>query len=54
LFGKAFEIEGVGRLMRNDQALHGLVGGEGVENVISGWEGQVGKFKSVRMKYLMY
>ena len=54
LFGKAFEIEGVGRLMRNEKALRELSDGMDVERIEADWMVDVRKFERLREKYLLY
>ncbi len=54
LFGKSFEIEGVGRLMKSDDTLKAVSDGVRVDQVVAGWVKQLEVFKAARVKYLMY
>jgi len=54
LFGKAFEIQGVGRLMRNEKALKELESGEDVDKVVRDWKDGLKQFQAQRAKYLLY
>lgn len=54
LFGKSFDAENVGRLMRNGETLRKLTAGDAPEQVIESWEKPVESFLRVREKYLMY
>jgi len=54
LFGKAFEVEGVGRLLRNEKALKELEAGEDVERVVKDWQDGLKEYQVLRAKYLLY
>lgn len=54
LFGEAFEDAGVGRMVRNAEAMEALKKADDPGKVAAVWEGSLAEFKKVRQKYLMY
>jgi uncharacterized protein YbbC (DUF1343 family)/CubicO group peptidase (beta-lactamase class C family) len=54
LFGDAFEVDGVGRLLHNDAALEALKKADDPATLPAMWATSVEEFKNVRQKYLIY
>src|SRR6185312_12770485 len=54
LFGKAFEIEKVGHLLRNAEVLKQLETTDDPRNLASVWQKELDGFKVMRQRYLMY
>lgn len=54
LFGSAFHIDGVGRLLRNAKALTALKEAKDPSELAGGWQDSLNQFKQVRAKYLLY
>jgi len=54
LFGKAYEIEGVGKLLHNAEALKRLTDTDDPKTLWSSWQKPLEDFEKTRAKYLMY
>jgi uncharacterized protein YbbC (DUF1343 family) len=54
LFGDAFEIKGVGRLLRNEDTLNQLMNTSDPQMLPASWRQPLDAFKTIRAKYLIY
>jgi hypothetical protein len=54
LFDDKFEVDKVGRLLQNDDALTALKSADDPNAVIQTWQAPLQEFKQLREKYLMY
>jgi uncharacterized protein YbbC (DUF1343 family) len=54
LFGEAFQIDLVGRLLQNDNVLASLKTTDDPAKLPALWKDDLAKFKSIREKYLIY
>jgi len=54
LYGKAFEIEKVDRLLRNRAVLDQIKAGTDPRTVVAGWQRELNRFKARRARYLLY
>lgn len=54
LFGDAFQIKNIGRLLRNEDTLNHLLSTSDPQTVPATWQGPLQAFEAVRQKYLIY
>ena len=54
LFPDAYKLEGIGRMLHNDDAVNALMKAEDPTKVSQAWEKELEAFKQVRAKYLIY
>ena len=54
LYGTAFQIDRVDRLLRNRNVFEQIKGGKDPRSIASGWQADLNRFKARRARYLLY
>ena len=54
LYGTAFQIDRVDRLLRNRAVFDQIKAGKDPRNIAAGWQAELNRFKARRARYLLY